>query len=176
MRTAWWGLMSPCLSEREPLVIVQGVVLERGDEVPRVLLSVRADIQGWELPGGNIEVGESTEEALRRELREETGLQVEIIRRVGDYTTTGFRPHRARVYLCRKTGGQLRTSRETPQVEWCRVDRLPGTLFPWYREPLADALAERDGPVERTRFQGISTIAQAISIDLRMRWLEGRAR
>ena len=176
IRTAWWGLLSPRFSEREPLVIVQAVVLEHGGEVPRVLLSVRADVQGWELPGGNIETGENAEEALRREVQEETGLHVEIMRRIGDYTTTGFRPHRARVYLCRKKGGQLRASRETPQVEWCRVDRLPRTLFPWYREPLADALEEQQAPVERTRFQGISTIVQAISIDLRMRWQEGRAR
>jgi len=175
-KTAWWGLMSPRLSERGPLVVVQAVVLKPGGGVPEVLLSVRADVQGWELPGGNIEAGESFEQAVCREVEEETGLRVEVRLRVGDYTRTGFRPHTARVYLCRVEGGRLRASRETPQVEWCRVDRLPHTLFPWYRQPLEDALENREAPVLRTQFQGVAAISQAVSIDLRMRWSGGRAR
>ena len=65
--------------------------------------------------------------------------------------------------------GELRPSRETPRVQWFPVDALPGTLLPWYREPLEDALAERDELVRRRERQGIGTVLAGAWIDLRMR-------
>ena len=50
-KLAWWGLVRPRVPGRPPRVVVHGVILsERG-----VLLSVRSDLRGWELPGGNVE-------------------------------------------------------------------------------------------------------------------------
>ena len=89
------------------------------------------------------------EAALRREILEETGLEVAVERRVGDYVRSGFAPHTARVYLCRPVRGELRPSSETPLVRWFPLDAVPDTLFPWYRAPLADALAELPEPVTR---------------------------
>lgn len=165
VQTAWWGLVRPRY-ERTPLLVVQAVV--RGPE--GVLLSVRSDLQGWELPGGRPEPGEAVEQALRREVREETGVAVETLRHVGDYVRTGFRPHRARVYLCRPVGGVPAPSPETPRVAWHPLDDLPETLFPWYREPIADALAERSEPVERHEHLGVEEVLAGLFIDLRMRW------
>jgi 8-oxo-dGTP pyrophosphatase MutT (NUDIX family) len=162
---AWWGLVTPRTSESEPLVIVQAVVLD-GDDL---VLTTRADLLGWELPGGNVDPGETDEAAVRREVLEETGLDVAVERYVGDYVRTGFRPHTARVYRCRVRGGSLRPSSETPKVAWVRVTRLPDTLFPWYIEPIADALAELDQPVERHERQGLRAIWSGMKIDLRMR-------
>jgi len=171
-KTAWWGLVQPRTSERAPLVVHQAVVLsERG-----VLLSVRSDLRGWELPGGNAEPGESGEEALRREVREETGVEVEVERLSGVYRRSGFRPHTARVYRCRPLGGEPRPSSETPLVQWFAPEDVPGTLFPWYRGPLEDALADRSDVVERDERWGIGAISAGIWIDLRMRLSDHRAR
>lgn len=163
-RIAWWGLVAPRVGRGRSLTVLQGVVL--GPE--GVLLSVRADLWGWELPGGTPEARETREETLVREIREETGLEVEVVRHVGDYVRTGFRPHTAAVFECRPAGGRLTTSNETRAVGWFDPTTPPDTLFPWYRAPLADAL--RDGPpVERHEVQGLASILAGMRIDLRMR-------
>jgi ADP-ribose pyrophosphatase YjhB (NUDIX family) len=165
-RLAWWGLVAPRAPAAAPDVIVQAVIVsEQG-----VLLAVRQELRGWELPGGSPLPGEAREAALLREVREETGLEVAIVRVVGEYRRSGFRPHTAFVYACRVVGGALRASPETPQLAWCRADRLPDTIFPWHRGPLEDALAELREPVLRHEHQGLGAIAAGMRIDLRMRW------
>jgi 8-oxo-dGTP pyrophosphatase MutT (NUDIX family) len=164
-RIAWWGLVSP-RRERAPLTVLQAVVVaDQG-----VLLALRNDLRGWELPGGGALPGESDEAALVREVREETGLAVEVVAHVGDYRRSGFRPHLARVYRCRARGGALRTSAETPAVAWFDPLALPHALFPWFRGPLADALAAHPEPVALHERQGWRHVLAGIAIDVAMRW------
>lgn len=165
-RIAWWGLVSPRF-ERAGHTVHQAVVVG-GDG--RVLLTLRDDLQGWELPGGAPLPGESAGQALRRELREETGLEVEPLAHVGDYRRSGFRPHLAVVHRCAVAGGALRPSPETPRVAWFDPSELPPTLFPWYRGPLADALAARPEPVRIEERQGWRHVLAGLAIDLRLRW------
>jgi 8-oxo-dGTP diphosphatase len=164
-RIAWWGLASPRF-ERGEHVVHQAVIL--GPE--GVILTLRRDLRGWELPGGAALPGEDADHALCREVREETGLEVEIVRRVGDYVRSGFRPHCARVQLCRVRGGALRPSAETPAVEWFDPLALPRTLLPWYRGPLADALDPQREPVLVRERQGWGHILAGLAIDLVVRW------
>ncbi len=170
-KIAWWGLVAPRTPlEKKALVIVQAVVLRPGEGgVPEVLLAVRSDLVGWELPGGTPEPGEDLEQALVRELREETGLEIEVDHHVGDYVRDGFRPHTARVYRCRVASGTPRPSSENLAVRFVPVDALPDELFPWYRAPLADALEDRVDPVVRREHQGVEAIWAGMKIDLRMR-------
>ncbi len=171
-KIAWFGWVAPRI--HGPLTVHQGVILS-ADEPQRVLLSVRHDLRGWELPGGHASGDESGEVAVCREIFEETGLEVRVERLVGEYTRSGFRPHTARIYRCRPTGGQLRPSFETPVVRWFPVDAVPETLLPWYRGPLADALADLDTPVRRQERWGLHDILAGIGIDLRMRLTDHRA-
>jgi 8-oxo-dGTP pyrophosphatase MutT (NUDIX family) len=164
-RIAWWGLVAPRAPGARELLVVQAVILREG----RVLLAVRGDLRGWELPGGTPNPGERDEAALLREVREETGLAVEILRCVGDYRRSGFRPHLARVFACRVLGGEERPSPETPRLGWFDARKPPATLFPWYRQPLADALAANAGPVDRSERQGAARVLAGLRIDLRMR-------
>ena len=47
---------------------------------PAVLLFEREDGKGWNLPGGHVERGEGLVQAIRREIREETGMKIKNIR------------------------------------------------------------------------------------------------
>jgi 8-oxo-dGTP diphosphatase len=170
-RLAWWGLVTPRLSERGPLIVHQAAVFgDRG-----VALTVRRDLRGWELPGGGAARGESGEEAVAREVLEETGLEVAVLRHVADYVRTGFRPHTARIWACRVVSGELRPSRETPRVGWFDPGAPPSTLLPWFRGPLADALAPPAEPRVRHEHQGPGAILTGMAIDLRMRLTDDRA-
>jgi ADP-ribose pyrophosphatase YjhB (NUDIX family) len=160
---AGWGVRSRA---HDPRVLVQGVVSGPAG----VLLALRRELRGWELPGGRAEPGEDARAALVRELREETGLEVEVGERVGEYRRRGFAAHRALVYRCGASGGSLRPSADTPAVAWFRPDALPDTLFPWFRGPLLDALGTGPFPIERDERLGLAAVAAGLRIDLVMRW------
>jgi ADP-ribose pyrophosphatase YjhB (NUDIX family) len=168
-RNVFEGLLAPAVARSAPTVLAQAVVRQGG----RVLLAVRDTLRGWELPGGAVQHGESLEDALRREVREETGLDVRVRRLVGVYARTGFRAHVAHVFECDVVGGNLRPSPETPELAWFGPSALPDTIFPWFRGPLLDALANAPAPVERCEHQGVRAILAGARIDLRMRMGKG---
>lgn len=162
--TAWWGVFGARIGT--PIEIVQAVIVREG----AVLLARRRNLRGWELPGGNVNPGEPAEAALRREVVEETGLDVHVESLSGVYQRSGFLPHRARVYRCRVLGGTLRPSDETPQLAWWPLGAPPEGLLPWCRTPLADALvATPAAPAQRHERLGMAAILASARIDLRAR-------
>jgi 8-oxo-dGTP diphosphatase len=104
----------------------------------------------WALPGGLCEVGETVEQAVRREAKEETGLQVEIERLIGVFSDPGRDPrgHTVSVaFLTRVVGGQLRPGSDAAQVQTFK--RPPQELAFDHRRILAGAgVFEADGRVE----------------------------
>ncbi len=99
------------------------MVIHRG----RVLLVQRAHepLKGrWTIPGGMVEVGEELREAVRRELKEETGLDVEpgkLIEVFDRIQTVGRRVRYHFViadYLCRLKGGRLRPASDVLDACW----------------------------------------------------------
>ncbi len=82
------------------------------DDEGRALLIQRRDNHSWEPPGGVLELDESIEDGLRREVHEETGLAVEPVALTGVYKNMN-RGIVALVFRCKAIGGQLNTSDET---------------------------------------------------------------
>jgi 8-oxo-dGTP pyrophosphatase MutT (NUDIX family) len=89
----------------------------------RVLLDRRADDGRWGLPGGWLAPNESPQEGVIREVAEETGLRVEVVR----LGMVGWRPASlpaaphgqvGLVYVCRILGGELRASHESLELAW----------------------------------------------------------
>jgi 8-oxo-dGTP diphosphatase len=70
-----------------PVHILAAAVLIRNEDGKVLLLYSKR--RGWEMPGGQVENGENLIEAVTREVKEETGIDVEIDRLVGLYSNTG---------------------------------------------------------------------------------------
>ena len=82
---------------------------------------------GWGIPGGFLESGEQPEEALRRELREEIGLEVE---KVEIFTARSFRKLRQVeiLFRCRANDAVKPRTIEVERGEWFSVQSLPAGL------------------------------------------------
>jgi 8-oxo-dGTP diphosphatase len=114
----------------------------------RVLLAHRRDIDWWNLPGGGMEAGETVEEAIRREVREETSLDVEVEYLVGVYS----KPQKQEVVLtfrCRVIGGKLSTTEESRECRFFPPDSLPENTLPKHRERVEDALLNQPHAIIR---------------------------
>ena len=115
-----------------PLVGVGGVVIADG----RALLIRRGGppLQGeWSIPGGMLELGESLEQGVRRELAEETGLEVrmldliEVFERVFPDDDGRTKYHFVILdYLCEAVSGQAQAASDVTDVAWAREDELAG--------------------------------------------------
>ncbi|MEU6110505.1 NUDIX domain-containing protein [Streptomyces albidoflavus] len=83
----------------------------------RILTIQRADNGTWEPPGGVLDLAESPEDGVRREVYEETGVRVEVDRLTGVYKNTA-RGILALVFRCHPAGGRERLSDESTAVTW----------------------------------------------------------
>ncbi|MGH9758790.1 MAG: NUDIX hydrolase [Candidatus Acidiferrales bacterium] len=115
-----------------PVVGVGGVVISDG----RTLLIRRSGppLQGeWSIPGGTLETGETLREGVRRELREETGVDVrvgemiEVFERI--FSDAQGRPQYHFVildFLCEFVGGAAQAASDVIDVAWAAEDELEG--------------------------------------------------
>ena len=103
------------------------------DDDGRILLHRRQDNEMWALPGGKMELGESLADCARREVKEETGFDVDIVGLVGTYTDPKHvfeyddgevRQEFSICMLARIVGGKLAVSDESFEVAFYRPEEL----------------------------------------------------
>lgn len=112
-----------------PMVGVGGVVIHRN----RALLVRRGrePLKGqWSIPGGMVELGEELSEGVRRELKEETGLDVEPLKMIAAFDRIQRQGRRVRYhfvivdYFCRLKGGKLKPASDVSDARWVRREEL----------------------------------------------------
>lgn len=103
-----------------------------------VLLCHRRDYDMWVLPGGGMNRDETPWECVIREIREETGLQAEVVRLTGVYAKPP-QENLVFTFLCRVAGGKLGLTDEADQVEFFTLDMLPKNVSPKMIERIEDA-------------------------------------
>ena len=123
-----------------------GIVFD--GEARQILTVKRKDVPVWVLPGGGVDPGESPENAAIREVLEETGLQVEILRKVARYHPINRLGRITHVYECRPIGGSLSLSDETRDIGFFSCDKLPKKFFDVHKDWLLDALAGHPDVIE----------------------------
>ena len=119
-------------------VSVAGLVSNSNGDI----LLIKSPRRGREYPGGMVEPGETLQDALVREIKEEAGIDVEITGFIGvckniekDVVNIDF--------ACKAVGGNLTTSDESTEVLWVkRKDALPMITFPLTRKRLENMLSE----------------------------------
>jgi len=144
--------MRPETDATKATQIRSGVAAIIRDAEGRLLLQRRSDNGLWGLPGGSVEIGESVRDAIVREVREETGLTVEVVRLVGVYSDPKIQIVRypdgnvvhyvSLLFACRILAGTLQTCDETLDLKFFDPARLPEDLLPMHRIRIQDATAD----------------------------------
>lgn len=123
------------------LILLPSVAAVIRDDRGRILLQQKASGEGWSLPAGGIEPGETPEEAIRREVLEETGLVVEDAELLDVFGGRGFRytypngdevEYTVVLFGC-TARGEAGTGRdpETRRVKFVSRDEMPGLALPY---------------------------------------------
>lgn len=96
-----------------PKHIVSAATIVINDK--REILLIKGPLRGWEMPGGQVEEGESLKEAAIRETKEETGIDVEIIKFCGIFQNVRKSICNT-LFLAQPVGGKFTTSSESLEV------------------------------------------------------------
>lgn len=136
-----------------PIAGVGAAIVRDSPDGQRQVLLIRRGQEplkgAWSLPGGAIELGETLEQAICREVLEETGLAVEVVDTVKAFDRIScddqgrVRYHYVLIdFLCRVTGGSLACASDALEARWATTDELQG-LTPLTVEVIHQALKMR---------------------------------
>lgn len=130
------------MNEVSPIVVVAGVVRRPPDK--RILVSRRHDATHlgglWEFPGGKVEEGESLEQALLRELEEETGIDARVGSLLLEHTHA-YPDRTVRLYFfeCALLS-ESASARAVAEIAWCTPKELGQYPMPEANVPLVALL------------------------------------
>ena len=143
-------------SAPEPTRLVPAASAVIIDDDGRFLLGKRTDNALWTIPGGGMKPGETIAETVVREVKEETGIAVEVVSLIGiysnprhviEYSDGEVRQQFSVCFACRRIGGELATSDETSEVGYFSPDEIEGMeIHPSIRLRIQHFLEQRSEP------------------------------
>ncbi|MFZ1946003.1 MAG: NUDIX hydrolase [bacterium] len=133
---------------RNPLVTVDAIIELAGGPSRRIVLVKRKNPPpGWALPGGFVDYGETLEQAVVREAREETGLKITLVRQLHAYSEPGRDPrgHTIAVAFLARAEGDPRGGDDASEAAAFDPERLPAEMAFDHRQVIADYLSQKLG-------------------------------
>ncbi len=114
----------------------------------KILLAKRRDLPVWVTPGGMIEDGELPEQAVLREVFEETGVKAKIVRKVAEYFKKNSQK---KIYLfeCKIISGKPSPQLESKEVRFWDYKKLPELIDPRVHIYLRDSLLAKKTLIKR---------------------------
>ncbi|MBR9701678.1 NUDIX domain-containing protein [Candidatus Pacearchaeota archaeon] len=129
----------------KPMIIVNFSVaakafIVKGDEL-FIIKRAKDDVQSpgmWEIPGGRLDLGEDPILGLMREVREETGMYIEVIypMSVRHFTRKDGQVITMVIFLCKPKGGDLKISEEHANFKWSKLKRCKEQLNAFFHKEL----------------------------------------
>ena len=101
------------------------------------LLAHRTDCDLWNLPGGALEEGENPWDGVVREVKEETGLTVEVVKLQGVYS----KPKKKDIvfcFVCKRCAGELTLNSEARDLAYFSPEQIPANTLPKHIERIRD--------------------------------------
>jgi ADP-ribose pyrophosphatase YjhB (NUDIX family) len=127
------------------------------DEENRVLMQKRSDNGQWGFPGGFMDLGESVQDTARREVYEETGLNLEELELFGIYSgqqydktfSNGDQVSLVLIsFICKQYSGELvKSNEESIQNKFYSLKDLPEDIFTEHKMLIDDLLSKKQLPI-----------------------------
>lgn len=110
------------------------------------ILLIKGPLRGWEFPGGIIELGESIQEGIIREVKEESGIDIEVTKFCGIYQNLNVGVC-ATCWLAKAMGGEMQTSSESLEVGFFTLEEV-SKMVTWsnFKERILKMLDEEEHP------------------------------
>jgi len=140
------------------------VIIEFPDN--KILLVKRATVvfKGyWALPGGRVDAGETVEQAVVREVKEETGLHVKTVRKIGEYHESGVQDgieydYYPACFLVKPVGGNIKRQKtEIAEIKLVKLKEIPEKLAFEHSTMISDYMRGRRKQKGHRRREGSST-------------------
>ena len=112
-----------------PKVDIRGILLDENNKI--LMVEEKLDPGKWSIPGGWADIGFTPSEVIKKEMKEETGLDVEVVRILAVYDKKchshpqeAFYTYKI-VFLCKKIGGELKSTFDIDDVKFFDIENLP---------------------------------------------------